>query len=177
LWINIAAIAEVVKAGSLKEIDIIANPKVHNGTPVIQFETAAGAAIQFFKNARGINVPRNRFLPVKATSDLFILQSDLYSTENGTLVMNPARPFPTVPIVKLGAQYKNVSDYQKRLGGKVNILELDQLTISGDVTLGRDVVLKGTVIIVANDGCRIDIPNNSVLEDKVVTGNVRILDH
>jgi UTP--glucose-1-phosphate uridylyltransferase len=177
LWIKISAIADVVKAGSLRDIDIIANPKVLKGTSVIQFETAAGAAIQFFKNARGINVPRNRFLPVKATSDLFILQSDLYSTENGTLVMNPLRPFPSVPIVKLGAHYKNVSDYQRRLGGKVNILELDQLTISGDVTLGRDVVLKGTVIIVANDGCRIDIPNNSVLEDKVVTGNVRILDH
>jgi len=91
--------------------------------------------------------------------------------------MNPLRPYPSVPIVKLGQNFKNVSDYQRRLGGKVNILELDQLTISGDVTLGRDVVLKGTVIIVANDGCRIDIPNNAVLEDKVVTGNVRILDH
>jgi len=177
LWIKIQSIADVVKAGSLKDIDIIANPKTVNGTNVIQLETAAGAAIQFFRNARGINVPRNRFLPVKATSDLFILQSDLYSIQDGTLVMNPLRPYPSVPIVKLGQQFKNVSDYQRRLGGKVNIIELDQLTISGDVTLGRDVVLKGTVIIVANDGCRIDIPNNAVLEDKVVTGNVRILDH
>jgi len=177
LWIKIQSIADVVKAGSLKDIDIIANPKTVNGTNVIQLETAAGAAIQFFRNARGINVPRNRFLPVKATSDLFILQSDLYSIQDGTLVMNPLRPYPSVPIVKLGQQFKNVNDYQRRLGGKVNIIELDQLTISGDVTLGRDVVLKGTVIIVANDGCRIDIPNNAVLEDKVVTGNVRILDH
>jgi len=117
------------------------------------------------------------FLPVKSTSDLFIIQSDLYSTQNGTLVMSPNRPFLSVPIVKLGIKFKNVSDYQRRLGGKVNIIELDQLTISGDVTLGRDVVLKGTVIIVANDGCRIDIPNSSVLEDKVVTGNLRVLDH
>jgi len=177
LWIKISAIADVVKSGKLKDIDIIANPKTVRGTNIIQLETAAGAAIQFFNNARGINVPRNRFLPVKATSDLFILQSDLYSIHDGTLIMNPLRPYPSVPIVKLGQNFKNVSDYQRRLGGKVNILELDQLTISGDVTLGRDVVLKGTVIIVANDGCRIDIPNNAVLEDKVVTGNVRILDH
>lgn len=177
LWINLKAIKHVLESGDLSKIDIIANPKVVNGTSVLQLETAAGAAIQFFKKAHGINVPRNRFLPVKSTSDLFIIQSDLYSTHNGNLVMNPNRPFPSVPIVKLGLKFKNVSDYQRRLGGKVNILELDQLTISGDVTLGRDVVLKGTVIIVANDGCRIDIPNGSVLEDKVVTGNLRVLDH
>jgi len=177
LWINLRAIKRIVEAGSMGQIDIIANPKSVNGTNVIQLETAAGAAIQFFTKAHGINVPRTRFLPVKSTSDLFILQSDLYSTQSGTLVMNPNRPFPSVPIVKLGIKFKNVSDYQRRLGGKVNIIELDQLTISGDVTLGRDVVLKGTVIIVANDGCRIDIPNGSVLEDKVVTGNLRVLDH
>jgi len=114
---------------------------------------------------------------VKNTSDLFLLQSDLYSVQHGTLIVNPARPFPTVPVVKLGDKFKYVSDYNKRLGGKVNLLELDQLTISGDVTLVRDLVLKGTVIIVANDGCRIDIPNGAILEDKVVTGNLRILDH
>uniref|UniRef100_A0A6B2L365 UTP--glucose-1-phosphate uridylyltransferase n=1 Tax=Arcella intermedia TaxID=1963864 RepID=A0A6B2L365_9EUKA len=177
LWINLKAIKRVIEENLLKNIDIIANPKVVRGTSVIQLETAAGAAIEFFRKAHGINVPRNRFLPVKSTSDLFIIQSDLYATQHGSLIMNPNRPFPSVPIVKLGLKFKNVSDYQSRLGGKVNIIELDQLTISGDVTLGRDVVLKGTVIIVANDGCRIDIPNGSVLEDKVVTGNLRVLDH
>jgi hypothetical protein len=29
------------------------------------------------------------------------------------------------------------------------------------------------VIIVANHGCRIDIPSGAVLEDKVVSGNLR----
>jgi UTP--glucose-1-phosphate uridylyltransferase len=56
-------------------------------------------------------------------------------------------------------------------------MELDHLTVTGDVTFGKDVTLKGTVIIVANHGSRIDIPSGSVLEDKVVTGNLRILDH
>jgi len=177
LWVDLRAVKRVVTSRALKDIDIIANPKVVEGIPIIQLETAAGAAIQFFQNAHGINVPRSRFLPVKNTSDLFLLQSDLYSVQNGTLIVNPLRPFPTVPVVKLGDKFKYVSDYNRRLGGKVNLLELDQLTISGDVTLGRDITLKGMVIVVANDGCRIDIPNGSVLEDKVVTGNLRILDH
>lgn len=36
---------------------------------------------------------------------------------------------------------------------------------------------QGTVIIVANHGQRIDIPSGSILENKVVSGNLRILDH
>lgn len=36
---------------------------------------------------------------------------------------------------------------------------------------------QGTVILVANEGAHIDLPDGTVLEDKVVTGNLRILDH
>ncbi|MPD02048.1 UTP--glucose-1-phosphate uridylyltransferase [Portunus trituberculatus] len=57
------------------------------------------------------------------------------------------------------------------------MLELDHLSVSGDVTFGRRVVLKGTVIIIANHGDRIDIPAGSILENKIVSGNMRILDH
>lgn len=34
---------------------------------------------QFFDHAIGINVPRSRFLPVKATSDLLLVQVVLFS--------------------------------------------------------------------------------------------------
>jgi len=64
-----------------------------------------------------------------------------------------------------------------RFHGIPDILELDHLTVSGDVTFGSKVVLRGTVIIVANHGSRIDIPSGSVLENKVISGNLRILDH
>lgn len=68
----------------------------------------AGAAIQFFKNAKGINVPRSRFLPVKSTSDLFIVQSELYNLHKGQLTINPKRTFPSVPLVKLGDHFSKV---------------------------------------------------------------------
>jgi len=177
LWVNLRAIDRVLKEGSLDDIDIIINPKTEKGKAILQLEIAAGAAIQYFRNARGINVPRSRFLPVKSTSDLFVVQSNLYSLEHGELVMSPQRAFPTVPLVKLGDNFKKVSDYMSRLRGIPDILELDQLTVSGDVTFGAYVVLKGTVIIVANHGSRIDIPEGSILENKVVSGNLRILDH
>lgn len=37
--------------------------------------------------------------------------------------------------------------------------------------------IQGTVIIIANHGDRIDIPAGAVLENKIVSGNLRILDH
>lgn len=43
--------------------------------------------------------------------------------------------------------------------------------------VAKEVVLRGTVIIVASEGARIDIPRGSVLENAVVTGNLRILEH
>jgi len=177
LWIKISAIKDLVESGKLSGIEVIPNEKTLEGQRVLQLETASGAAIQFFKNAQAVNVPRNRFLPVKSTSDLFIIQSDLYQLRSGTLVMNPNRPFPNAPIVQLGDKFKEIRNYQKHIQGNVNILELDRLTISGDVYLGRNIELRGSVIIVANDGCRIDIPEGSVLENKVVTGNLRILEH
>ena len=49
--------------------------------------------------------------------------------------------------------------------------------MSGDVSLGKDTVLRGTVIIVANEGEGIDLPAGSTLENKIITGNLRILEH
>lgn len=93
LWVNLKAIKRVVESDGLK-MEIIPNPKEVDGIKVLQLETAAGAAIRFFDNAIGINVPRSRFLPVKATSDLLLVQSDLYTLEDGFIIRNKARTNP-----------------------------------------------------------------------------------
>lgn len=86
IWVSLRAIKRIVESGVLKDVDVICNPKTVGGKSVIQLETAIGACIQFFKNAHGINVPRDRFLPVKSTADLLAIQSDLYKLEHGTLI-------------------------------------------------------------------------------------------
>jgi len=177
LWVSLKALKALVSENRMDDVDVIVNNKKVQGKDVIQLETACGAAIEFFSNARGINVPRSRFLPVKSTSDLFIVQSNLYQLQNGTLVMSPKRPYPSVPLVNLGEQFKKVSDFQSRIKSSPDVLEVDQLTISGDVYIGAHCTFRGTVIIVANHGNRIDIPDGSILENKVVSGNLRILEH
>lgn len=70
-----------------------------------------------------------------------------------------------------------VEEFLRRFANIPDLLELDHLTVSGDVTFGRDVSLRGTVIIIANHGDRIDLPSGTILENKIVSGNLRILDH
>lgn len=90
-------------------MEVIVNPKhLDRGIDVIQLETAAGSAIKNFRGACGINVPRSRFLPVKKTSDLLLLMSNLYEIENGTLKLSHLRSFPTTPLVKLGSHFDKV---------------------------------------------------------------------
>lgn len=152
LWINLKAVKRVLDESSM-ELEIIVNNKTtDSGEKVIQLETAVGAAIKHFHGAHGINVPRSRFLPVKSTSDLFLVTSNLYSLNHGELVMNPKRMFVTVPLVKLGDHFKKVNNFLARFQSIPNILELDHLTVTGDVTFGSKVELRGTVIIVANHG-------------------------
>ena len=103
-------------------------------------------------------MPRSRFLPVKTTSDLLLVMSDLYTVQNGSLMMNPSRGFMSIPLVKLGDMnfrkvcgfkyapllcwYIQVKDFLSRFQNIPNMLELDHLTVSGDVTFGTNITLK-----------------------------------
>ena len=178
LWIKLTAIERVLGGDGLQLEIIVNNKTFENGLNVIQLETAVGAAMKNFNGACGIHVPRSRFLPVKKTSDLLLVMSNLYTLRNGFLSMSPQRMFPTTPLVKLGDNhFSKVKEFLNRFPTIPDILELDHLTVSGDVTFGRKVTLKGTVIIIANQGERIDLPSGTILENKIVSGNLRILDH
>ncbi|CRL02520.1 CLUMA_CG015129, isoform B [Clunio marinus] len=178
IWAKLDAIERVLNENRMNMEIIVNNKTLENGLRVIQLETAVGAAMKVFENAIGINVPRSRFLPVKKTSDLLLVMSNLYSLKNGSLIMSPQRMFPTTPLVKLGDNhFSKVKEFLGRFANIPDIIELDHLTVSGDVTFGRGVSLRGTVIIIANHGDRIDIPPGAILENKIVSGNMRILDH
>ena len=182
IWLNLRAIKRVVENNELAmEIipngkSIPADKKGESDISIIQLETAVGAAIRHFNNAHGVNVPRRRFLPVKTCSDLMLVKSNLYKLSHGQLELDGARYGPA-PLIKLGTDFKKVSSFQARIPSIPNIMELDHLTITGPVNLGRGVTLKGTVIIVCVEGCTIDIPPGSILENVVVQGSLRLLEH
>src|SRR5580693_7355099 len=62
------------------------DPSDPDSTPVIQLETAMGAAIGSIPGARAVHAPRSRFAPVKTTDDLLLVRSDAYElTGDGQL--------------------------------------------------------------------------------------------
>lgn len=175
LWINLESLKSVMKQNF--ELDIIQNKKVVNDEVVIQLETALGSSIKYFEKNCGIVVPRSRFLPIKTCSDLFLLQSNLYTELNGVLTMNKLRTAEKEPIVKLlGKNFNKVQEFENSFSGIPDIVDLDILTVSGNVTFGKNVVLRGIVIICASEGSQINIPDGAVLEDKILFGNLPITD-
>ena len=68
--------------------------------------------------------------------------SNLFTLTRGNLVMNPQRSFPSVPLVKLGNFFNKVKDFLSRFESIPDCLELDSLTVSGDVTFGKGVSLR-----------------------------------
>ncbi|KAG2391370.1 UTP--glucose-1-phosphate uridylyltransferase [Vigna angularis] len=169
LWVNLNAVKRLVESDALK-MEIIPNPKEVDGIKVLQLETAAGAAIRFFDKAIGINVPRSRFLPVKATSDLLLVQSDLYTLESGFVIRNKARANPENPSIELGPEFKKVSNFLGRFKSIPSIVELDSLKVAGDVWFGAGVILKGKVSIVAKPDVKLEVPDGAVVADKEING-------
>lgn len=143
IWAKLDSIEHVLNEHILNMEIIINNKTLDNGVRVIQLETAVGAAMKCFDSGIGINVPRSRFLPVKKTSDLLLVMSNLYSLKGGSLVMSPQRMFPTTPLVKLGENhFSKVKEFLGRFANIPDLIELDHLTVSGDVTFGRGVSLR-----------------------------------
>src|SRR5690625_6752792 len=85
---------------------------------VYQVESAMGAAIEVFDGATAIVVGRDRFLPVKATSDLLLIRSDVYALDNRHALVQQV---PDVPDATLAsAPYKLIDDFEDRKSTRLN---------------------------------------------------------
>jgi len=170
LWLDLNALDAVLQANDgVLGLPIIRNVKTvdpadPSSPEVIQIETAMGAAIGVFEGAGAIEVDRSRFLPVKATSDLLVLRSDAYELAEGAQVrLAPERT--AAPLVDLDKPYKLVNDFDARFPyGPPSLVRSDQLTVKGDWTFGRDVLVVG-VAAVSAEGSPGAIADGSVLGD------------
>mmetsp|Transcript_13485 Transcript_13485/g.18461 ORF Transcript_13485/g.18461 Transcript_13485/m.18461 type:complete len:163 (+) Transcript_13485:284-772(+) len=152
---------------------------VPGGGSAIKLSRFVASAISLFERSAVICVPRSRFIPVRGTNDLLLVQSNLFDVDyvSGQVGLNPGRMYDTLPMVRLGDNFRTVQQYLSRFENIPDILELDRLTLSGNIRFGKNVVLKGTVLIIAPPGGRIDIPSGTILENKIVNGSILLLDH
>ncbi|MDQ3721542.1 MAG: UTP--glucose-1-phosphate uridylyltransferase [Actinomycetota bacterium] len=173
LWIDLHALAGVLaERDGVLGLPMIVNrktvdPGAAGSPPVIQLETAMGAAIDVFDGARAVRVGRERFAPVKTTDDLLALRSDVYQlTPDGRIVLAEARAHGGAPLVALDTRFfKLVRDFDARFAaGPPSLVQAQGLTVRGDVAFGADVVVRGEVTVEhAGDGQR-RIGDGTVLE-------------
>ena len=143
LWFDLKVLRDTLaERGGILGLPLIKNSKTvdpadSSSTPVIQLETAMGAAVEAFEGATAIEVPRSRFLPVKTTNDLLLVRSDVYEVDDdGLLRMVPERACT----VNLDPRfYKKIQDFEARFpGGVPSIKDARSLTVDGDWTFGAD---------------------------------------
>jgi UTP--glucose-1-phosphate uridylyltransferase len=164
LWMDLEALAALLDAGDgTIDLPLIVNRKAVDGGPeVIQLESAMGAAIGAFDDARALCVPRTRFAPVKTTDDLLVLRSDVYRLDDDARVVVEADE----PFVALDPEhFGTLRGFDARFpAGAPSLRECDRLVVTGDVTFGAGVVCRGSVELEAPAGERLEIPDGAVLE-------------
>jgi UTP--glucose-1-phosphate uridylyltransferase len=164
IWIDLEALQAALDGrDGMLGLPLIRNVKTVDpadpSTPkVVQIESAMGAAIEIFEDARTIEVTRRRFVPVKTTNDLLVLRSDVYDI-GADFVLDQAAPM--VPFVDLDGVYKLVGDFDQRFKeGAPSLREAESFVVDGDWTFGNNVRIVGNVTL---DGERGRVESGTVL--------------
>jgi UTP--glucose-1-phosphate uridylyltransferase len=155
LWVDLRALADVLREREgVLGLPLIVNRKTvdpgDRSTPeVFQLETAMGAAIGVFDGAEPVHVPRRRFSPVKTTEDLLALRSDAYVLADDARVELAAERDGMPPVVDLDDEhFKLLRDFDAHFpAGAPSLVGCERLAVEGDVTFGREVVVRGTVTV------------------------------
>ena len=156
LWFDLVALrAALTERNSVLGLPLIRNEKTvdpgdSSSTPVIQIESAMGAAIEVFEGATAICVGRDRFLPVKTTNELLLLRSDVYSlTSEGKLVATTE----SSPEIALDSRYyKLVDEFSRRIPSAPSLRKASSLKVTGDWTFEPSVVVTGDVELLDEGG-------------------------
>jgi UTP--glucose-1-phosphate uridylyltransferase len=163
LWLHLPTLARILEdSGGFLPLPTIVNrktldPRDPSSPPVLQLETAMGAAISLFERAAAVRVPRTRFSPVKNTNDLLAVRSDAYQLSGDfQVVLEAGRSEP--PLVLLDERHFRMIDaFEEHFpSGAPSLRRCSSLRVDGDVIFGRAVTVEGDAIVRAADpGARI----------------------
>jgi len=164
LWIDLRALSETLeRTHGVLELSLIVNrktvdPRDPSSPAVLQLESAMGAAVQSFSEARLVCVPRTRFVPVKTTNDLLVLRSDVYRITDGMVVEPVPERDGKLPFVDLDKRFYGVIDeFESRFpAGAPSLVQAERLLVKGDVTFGAGVTVRGAVELTAEEPLRVE---------------------
>ncbi|MFA5509892.1 MAG: UTP--glucose-1-phosphate uridylyltransferase [Candidatus Cloacimonadaceae bacterium] len=168
LWIDLKALQwELISSGGVFLLPLIVNPKTVNDEPVYQLETAMGAAINVFTNARAMHVPRQRFAPVKKNTDLLAIWSDAYELNDQYQIVL-RRGLASPPQIELDDAYYGTIDQmlERFKDGVPSLMDCSHLKLKGDISFGEDVICEGKVSIQAQEAIHI--------KSRMLTGDISL---
>ncbi len=158
LWIQLEHLRDAIDTqnGSLP-LPLIRNrkpvdPQRPESPPVLQLESAMGAAIECFDHSDAVLIPRSRFAPVKTTNDLLAVRSDAYETTAGESVLSlidTRNGLP--PFIDLDSTHYRLLDRFEALFpvGPPSLKRCRSLTVQGSVGFDAGVVLEGDVTVIS----------------------------
>jgi len=154
LWVDLVALKAIFeKHGGLIPLPVMQNsktvdPRDKKSTPVLQLETAMGAAIGCFEGAIAVVIPRSRFAPVKTTNDLLALRSDAYELTRDSRIQLVASRGGVPPNIKLDGRYKFVDAMETIIPeGAPSLVNCKSLTVEGEVAFAAGVSFVGAVVV------------------------------
>lgn len=174
LWINLRALDQIFVTRHMMPLDMIVNPKTLDprdpeSPPVFQIETAMGGAVGAFEGARAVLTPRSRFAPVKTTSDLLLVMSDLYrlTPEHHVTPVTPDAPLPKVSLDP--KYYKKIDEFGQRFPhGAPSLTDCASFVVEGNVKFDKQIVARGDVHIKNTSPTQVLIPKGALLEGPIV---------
>lgn len=169
LWINLKSLKRLLqKHDFVLPLPLIRNeknvdPKNKDSKKVYQLETAMGAAIELFDGADALVVPKSRFAPVKKTSDLLAMWSDIYKlTKDYQLIISKNRKLPPIDIILDDKYYKMFDDFKERFEHVPSLINCKSLKIQGDVKFGKNVILEGDIKITNDTNKQMLLENTTI---------------
>lgn len=160
LWLHLPSLQQYLNEhNGVMDLPLILNGKTAEGVPVWQIETAMGAALSIFPDSGAVLVPRSRFAPVKKTGDLLVVWSDCYKLGDDYSLNPVIDPLPVVDLAE--EYYGGIDKLRQRVQVVPSLKDCTKLIITGDVSFGAGVAIKGNVTITGS-GC---------LENTEIIGN------
>ncbi|WP_353648110.1 UTP--glucose-1-phosphate uridylyltransferase [Nakamurella sp. A5-74] len=172
LWFDLRVLADTLtERDGVLGLPLIRNAKTvdpsdSSSTPVIQIESAMGAAVEVFDGAVALQVPRSRFLPVKTTNDLLLVRSDVYRLDERGRLVSDLPAGADDPLVDLDSRFfKLVKGFEQRFpAGPPSLRHARSLTVRGDWTFGAEVTARGDAVLAERDSPG-TVPDGTVLGD------------
>ena len=146
IWVHVPTLISIIESNNLR-MDLILNRKNKNGHSFIQLEYAMGSAIQSFDQPKVLIVNRDRFFPVKKTSDLLLLSSDYVSLSQNGLTWDVNRMVD----IQCSFPFDSVDAFYRYFRVIPSLKDIQSLHLKGKIYFNHFVTLKGHVEIIVDD--------------------------